>query len=596
MPDSEKMIRDNEPAITVSGRHDNFESALKEAHRQYRQLIDDLPDGYAEYDLEGNLTAFNQATIDTIKESREDLLNLPFKTFMDEQTAARVYQVYNEVYRTGIPKKGEVFDIIRKDGTIMTLECSISLKRVNGKIVGFRGIWHDITERKKAETDLANHRKRLQAIFGSVKEGIIAVNARGHVTDANSAIETICGVPIETILTTPHADAQTPCCRSCHAVLQETLAQKTEIKERQIGCRRNDRPQQVVVLNSSPLVGDSGENMGAVLVIRDITELLGLEKELRGRYKFQNLIGKSKKMQEIYDLLETLASLETTILVTGQSGTGKELVAGALHYAGERANKPFVKVNCSALTESLLESELFGHVQGAFTGATKDRQGRFQMAEGGTILLDEIGDISPTLQLKLLRVLQEKEFERVGESVTRKVDVRIITCTNKDLKEKVRLGEFREDLYYRLKVMEIALPPLSDRMEDLPLLVSHFCSLFNARYKKSIDGVSNEALNRFANYDWPGNVRELEHVLEHAYVLCSGSVITMEVLPAEMRSPVPMARSANRGPSKKTKYSTAEILDALEKTHWNKTKAARLLGLHRHTIHRKVKALQLINP
>jgi len=200
-------------------------------------------------------------------------------------------------------------------------------------------------------------------------------------------------------------------------------------------------------------------------VIRDITELLGLEKELRGRYKFQNLIGKSKKMQETYDLLENLANLETTVLITGKSGTGKELVAKALHYAGGRTHQPFVKVNCSALTESLLGSELFGHVKGAFTGAIKDRQGRFQMADGGTILLDEIGDISPLIQLKLLRVLQEKEFERVGESTTLKVDVRVITSTNKDLREKVKNGEFREDLYYRLKVHGdcAALPARPDR-------------------------------------------------------------------------------------------------------------------------------------
>jgi len=201
-------------------------------------------------------------------------------------------------------------------------------------------------------------------------------------------------------------------------------------------------------------------------VCRDITLLRELERELRERHRFQNIIGRSKKMQDTYRLLEDLANLETTVLVTGESGTGKELVAKALHYSGQRSFHPFVAVNCSALAESLLESELFGHVRGAFTGAIKDKQGRFEAANGGTILLDEIGDISPLIQLKLLRVLQEKVFERVGESVPQKVDVRVIACTNKNLKEKVRRGEFREDLYYRLMVVEVALPPLRDRLEE----------------------------------------------------------------------------------------------------------------------------------
>jgi transcriptional regulator with GAF, ATPase, and Fis domain len=278
-----------------------------------------------------------------------------------------------------------------------------------------------------------------------------------------------------------------------------------------------------------------GRFTGALLVIRDITLLRDLERELRERHLFQNMIGKSKRMQDIYRLLEDLSNLETTVLITGESGTGKELVAKALHYSGQRAFNPFVTVNCSALTESLLESELFGHVKGAFTGAIHDKQGRFQAADQGTILLDEIGDISPLIQLKLLRVLQEKVFERVGESNPQKVDVRIIASTNKDLKEKVRKGEFREDLYYRLKVVEVSMPPLRERLEDIPLLVDHFREMFNKRFQKEIDGLSNEVLNKFMSYHWPGNVRELEHVIEHAFVLCRGRVITLEHIPSEVK-------------------------------------------------------------
>ena len=306
-------------------------------------------------------------------------------------------------------------------------------------------------------------------------------------------------------------------------------------------------------------------------------------------------------MQDIYRLLEDLANLETTVLITGESGTGKELVARALHYSGQRAFRPFVTVNCSALAESLLESELFGHVKGAFTGAIKDKQGRFQAANGGTILLDEIGDISPLIQLKLLRVLQEKVFERVGESVPQKVDVRVIACTNKDLKEKVKRGEFRQDLYYRLKVVEVSLPPLRERLEDLPLLVNHFCHSFNERFKKNIEGISSEVLSRFMNYSWPGNVRELEHVMEHAFVLCRGPVITLDHLPLEIRDDgvtggaeknvkIPVQETQPQEPN-----GSQQILNALNKAHWNKTKAARLLGISRRTIYRKIDLYQLIS-
>jgi transcriptional regulator with PAS, ATPase and Fis domain len=300
-------------------------------------------------------------------------------------------------------------------------------------------------------------------------------------------------------------------------------------------------------------------------------------------------------MQDIYRLLEDLANLETTVLITGESGTGKELVARALHYSGQRAFKPFVTVNCSALTESLLESELFGHVKGAFTGAIKDKQGRFQAANGGTILLDEIGDISPLIQLKLLRVLQEKVFERVGESTPQKVDVRVIACTNKDLKEKVKKGEFRQDLYYRLKVVEVPLPPLRDRLEDLPLLVDHFCRSFNERFKKNIEGISSEVLSRFMNYPWLGNVRELEHVMEHAFVLCHGRVITLEHLPSEISNDEKTEQITIPKIHGKEPKQAQEILDALNKTDWNKAKAARILGIGRRTIYRKIHQYQFPN-
>ncbi|MEE0816183.1 MAG: sigma 54-interacting transcriptional regulator, partial [Desulfovibrio fairfieldensis] len=225
--------------------------------------------------------------------------------------------------------------------------------------------------------------------------------------------------------------------------------------------------------------------------------------------------------------------MNTTVLITGESGTGKEKIAHALHYGGRRAGRPFIRVNCSALAESLLESELFGHAKGAFTGADRESVGRFEAAHGGTILLDEIGDISPLIQLKLLRVLEEKEIERVGETTPRKVDVRVLAATHRDLKKAIAEGTFREDLYYRLNVMNIRIPPLRDRVEDIPLLAEHFRLKFNGQYAKSIAGVSTEVMEIFMGHPWPGNVRELEHVIERAFVLCGGEMIRPEHIALE---------------------------------------------------------------
>jgi transcriptional regulator with PAS, ATPase and Fis domain len=273
-------------------------------------------------------------------------------------------------------------------------------------------------------------------------------------------------------------------------------------------------------------------------------------------------------------------------MITGESGTGKELVAEALHYKGSRGRNSMVKVNCSALSENLLESELFGHVRGSFTGAIKDKIGRFQIADGGTIFLDEIADISPKIQIELLRVLQEKEFERVGDSTTMKVDVRVVAASNQNLSEKVKAGEFREDLYYRLNVMRVTLPPLRDRRDDIPLLVNYFMKKFNSKFNKNITSVSTDVEKIFMEYPWPGNIRELEHALEHAFILCRQTAITVDHLPPELQS-FEVAESALTGNGDIDDPQL--IIDALDKSAWNKTKAASLLGISRRSIYRKIK-------
>jgi two-component system response regulator HydG len=569
------------------------EALLQQSLSMHEKLLDEVEDTISEVDLKGTITFANKAAFRIWGIAKERTIGLNYKSWADPANQKIAFEAYSSVYKTGQPCRFN-YEIIREDGVRRVVEDSGSaIRNAQGDIIGFRSVSRDITERKQVEKELAEHRSRLEAIFGSVKEAIITVDMKLAVMEANQSTETICGLKASAMIGKPFSECLTLCSQSCNNVIRQTLEKKSTIKEYRIECNHQQRPRQLVSVSSATLRDANGQYLGAVLVIRDITLLRDLERELRERHQFQNIIGRSKKMQDLYRLLEDLANLETTVLITGESGTGKELVARALHYSGQRAFKPFIAVNCSALTESLLESELFGHIKGAFTGAIKDKQGRFQAANGGTLLLDEIGDISPIIQLKLLRVLQEKTFERVGDFEPQKVDVRVIACTNKNLKEKVRLGEFREDLYYRLKVVEVALPPLRDRLEDIPLFLDHLCRIFNERFNRKIEGVSSEVLHIFMNYPWPGNVRELEHVIEHAFIICHGRAITIDDLPAEFREQGKPDKASALGNRKPLAQEAQEIIGALTKARWNKTKAAHLLGINRRTLYRKLDQFQI---
>jgi two-component system, NtrC family, response regulator HydG len=441
-----------------------------------------------------------------------------------------------------------------------------------------------ITEEKE------RYRSNLEAIFRSVKDAIITVDRDTTVMEINAAASKICGLSRETIgqsFGTVPAD----CSKNCLEALGETIETKRPVEVFRLECGHKSSPGRVVTLSTSPLLDHQGVFSGVVIVVRDETRLADLERDLKERRQFHNIVGSDWKMQEIYSLIESLADVQTTVLIAGESGTGKELVAEALHYRGVRSDKPLVKVNCAALSENLLESELFGHVKGAFTGAITDKAGRFQKANGGTIFLDEIGDISQRTQLRLLRVLQEMEFERVGDSTPVRVDVRVIAATNQDLAEKVRRGEFREDLYYRLKVVEIRLPAVRDRLEDIPLLTDHFLRKFNKKFNKEITGISGDVQKIFMNYRWPGNVRELEHTIEHAFILCRQNIITVDHLPGNIKSS-PEAEMS--GAARENRDEAGEIFRALEKTGGNKAKAARLLGIDRKTLYRKMEKHNLM--
>ncbi|MDO8462193.1 MAG: sigma-54 dependent transcriptional regulator [Deltaproteobacteria bacterium] len=326
-----------------------------------------------------------------------------------------------------------------------------------------------------------------------------------------------------------------------------------------------------------------------------------LKKQIRSKYRLENILGVSREIQEVLQLITKVAASDSTVLILGESGTGKELVARAIHYNSPRAEKPLIPVNCGAIPEELLESELFGHMRGSFTGAIANKPGRFESADKGTIFLDEIGDMSPKLQVKILRVLQERRFEPVGSTKSREVDVRILAATNKNLEEAVRKGQFREDLFYRLNVIPIQIPPLRERKSDIPIFVKHFTALFNKESSKSINGFSDEAMHRLMQYNWPGNVRELENLVERVVILKGTGTIQVEDLPPHLLGEQATdffsgVNIPDKGISFKTLVSDFEselIMKALQKTGGNKNKAAALLKLNRTTLVEKIKKKQL---
>ncbi len=440
-------------------------------------------------------------------------------------------------------------------------------------------IFVNLLERQRAEAELNEYRKNLDAIFSSIKDGIISVDKNLNIIESNEAARTICN-----IFSVTHGGRNTVCnSKECLKALKKTLKTKETSELYRIECNCNNRPSQIVTVTITPLINGENEDTGAVMVIRDETELVETDRMLQERGQYYNITGKSKKMQEIYSFLEKLASIPSTVLITGESGTGKELIAEAIHYKGNRKNNPLVKVNCAALPENLLESELFGHVKGAFTGAIKDKTGWFEKAHKGTIFLDEIGDITPAMQLRLLRFLQEREFVPVGSTKTMKVDARVIASTNQDIGRKVKEGTFREDLYYRIKVAEIKLAPLRERKEDITILVEHFIKKYNREFNKTITGISRNVEKIFMNYQWPGNIRELEHTIEHAFIVTVQPVIIVNDLPDELK------KFALKEKNYKTVNEAMKLKEVLKKTNWKKAKAARLLGMDRKTIYRKMK-------
>ncbi len=446
-----------------------------------------------------------------------------------------------------------------------------------------------MTEESEAER-LAAEKQYFDAVLDSMSDGVLVCDSAMRVTKFNSAAEQITGWSRSDAIGAPCPDIFHGylCGHGC--ALERTAAGKDGVCDQEVMIQHRNGEQRLIVLTTSAVRGADGDALGVVAVFRDITELARLRTELRGRAGFPNLVGRSPAMRTLYEQIEDVATSEASVLLLGETGVGKELVAEAIHRASRRAGGPLIKVNCSALSEGLLESELFGHVRGAFTGALRDKVGRFELANRGTIFLDEIGELSPTLQVKLLRVLQEKEIERVGEARVIPVDCRVIAATNRDLRARVDRGSFREDLFYRLSVIPIHVPALRDRRADIPLLAEHFLTRIATQEGKSIEGFTAEAIDSLLDYRWPGNVRELENAIAFAVIKCRALRIGREHLPPEIRS---APRAARAGASPLTRDA---IEAALQKTGGNRVLAARALGVGRATFYRKLSELGIDIP
>jgi len=443
-------------------------------------------------------------------------------------------------------------------------------------------------------------------LLESMADGVFTLDDKGRITSWNPAMERISGYTAQEAMGKSCMLLNFTSCfsKSCPTGINECgiHAHGFVVDYRECFLRHKDG-HDIPVVKSARLVRDEDNLVkGVVETVTDLTELEKARRKaeeanrrLGEIHKFDNIIGKGHAMQQVFSAIRAAASSQATILLQGKSGTGKELVAGAIHYNSDRCNMPFVAVSCTALPESLLESELFGHVKGAFTGAVRDRAGRFEEADGGTIFLDAIGEISPFIQVKLLRVLQEREIERVGESKKRKIDIRIIAATNKDLFDLVNNGNFREDLYYRLKVFPINIPPLRKRKEDIPILISHFIDIQNKKTGKQISGVSQSTMRILMDYTWPGNVRELENAIEHAFVLCNAGHMDVFDLPVEIRQfeyqPVPLKAPylVRDSTSSRKKLSREILLEVLHECNWNKAEVGRRVGLSRTAIWKYMK-------
>lgn len=435
-----------------------------------------------------------------------------------------------------------------------------------------------------------------EIILESISNGVFTIDHNWHITSFNRAAEEITGISREEAIGKHCWDVfrSNMCEKDC--ALRRTMKMGEDAVDTSTYIVNSEQIRIPVVVCTSLLKDERGNVLGGVETFRDMSTVEELRKELDGKFQIGDIVSRSKSMQRIFDLLPQVAESESTVLIQGETGTGKELLARAIHNLGSRRNGPFVAMNCGALPDTLLESELFGYKAGAFTDARRDKPGRFSVAKGGTIFLDEIGDLSPAFQVRLLRVLQERTFRPLGGTREIQADVRVITAANKDITELVSAGRFRQDLFYRINVIRLLLPALRERKEDIPLLVERFIHRFNVLRRKQISGISSRTLSVLMSHNYPGNIRELENIIEHAFVVCPVGEIEPHCLPdtllGEIHDPF-MHGSIN---DTLRSVETQTIYTALKRNNYNRLATASDLGIHKSTLYRKMRRLGICTP
>ncbi len=448
-----------------------------------------------------------------------------------------------------------------------------------------------VQQSRKQQGSLLGEQQNI--ILDSIADGVFTVDGDWRITSFNRAAENITGVSRKEAIGQLCKDVlkADTCEKNC--CLRATMKNGEPIINKNVYIIDAEGKRRPISISTALLRDRKGNLLGAVETIRDMSTEENLRKAILQKYDFADIVSKNHRIMELFNILPDIAESPSTVLIEGETGTGKELVARAIHNLSLRKKYPFIAVNCSALPDTLLESELFGYKAGAFTDAKKDKPGRFRLAENGTLFLDEIGDVTPAMQVKLLRVLQEKTYEPLGATDSVEHNVRIIAATNKNLDEQVRQGRFREDLFYRINVFKISLPPLRERMEDIPLLIDHFLARFNILQKKDIKGLNDEAMSVLMSYSYPGNIRELANIIERAFILCKTGFIEKKHLPEALFSDIGIHVQQI---TSLRDMESACLISALKQNNWNRPQTAAALGMHKSTLYRKIKSLGIKLP
>ena len=557
-----------------------------------------IPDGIAVIGKDQNIIVFNEAASRITGYTEDEVIGRKFELLFGGKIDER--KSILESLEENIAFSNLAVNITDSKGHIKNVLASITPIKRDGIVLSVVFVFRDTKEMlslaeeiQQKTSELINQKNKLDAIFNSNIEGTFTIDNDWNVTSFNTSAEKITGYKkFEAIGKKCWDIFNSSICRNgCH--MEETVQKGKPMIGNELEILHKGGKIIPIRVNSAILLNNKNENIGAVETFMDISEIRNLSAHLREVFKYENIIGRNKEIKQIISVLESVSQTDSSVLITGESGTGKELAARAIHLNSSRKTGPFIAVNCSAFVESLIESELFGHEKGAFTGAIKTKIGRFELAQGGTLFLDEIGDLSTAVQTKLLRVLETHEFERVGGNKSIKMATRIIAATNKNLAEEISAGRFREDLFYRINVINIHLPPLRERMDDFPLLVNHFIESFNKKFNKHIKQFSSSAYDLVMDYNWPGNIRELENAIEHCFVLCNGDIIQVECLPKRLREPGKKTIVLNNPDVQKGFKETEKelIISVLKKNNHNRTEAAKELNINPSTLWRKMKKL-----